>query len=126
MSEMIQDKSAVATTILQQLGGREFLIMTGSKNLVCDESSLRMRLIRNRSGANILKITLCGDDLYDMVFTYHRAPGYQLKDGKVLERKEVFKEIKRYEGVYCDMLHSLFTEVTGLETHLPKVTEKKV
>ena len=44
MSEMIQDKSAVATTILQQLGGREFLIMTGSKNLVYDENSLRMRL----------------------------------------------------------------------------------
>ena len=100
--------------------------MTGSKNLVYDENSLRMRLTRNRSGANILKITLCGDDLYDMVFTYHRAPGYQLKDGKVLERKEVFKEIKRYEGVYCDMLHSLFTEVTGLETHWPKVAEKKV
>lgn len=126
MSEMMQDKSAAAKTILQQLGGLEFLIMTGSKNLVYDENSLRMRLVRNHSGANILKITLRWNDLYDMVFTYHRAPGYRVKDGKVFERPEVCREIKRYEGVYCDMLRSLFTEVTGLETHLPKVTEKKM
>lgn len=126
MSEITQDKGTVARTILQQLGGREFLMMTGSKNLVYDENSLRMRLVRNHSGANLLKITLRWDDLYDMVFTYHRAPSYRVKDGKVFERKEVFKEIKRYEGVYCDMLRPLFSEVTGLETHLPKVTEKKV
>ena len=125
MSETAQDKSVVARTILQQLGGREFLMMTGSKNLVYDETSLRMRLARNHSGANILKLTLHWDDLYDMVFIYHRAPSYRVKDGKVHERKEVLREIKRYEGVYCDMLCSLFTEVTGLETRLPRVTEKK-
>lgn len=125
MSETTQDKSAVARTILQQLGGREFLMMTGSKNLVYDETSLRMRLAHNHSGANILKLTLRWDDLYDMVFIYHRAPSYQVKDGKVHERKEVLREIKRYEGVYCDTLCSLFTEVTGLETRLPRVTEKK-
>ena len=31
------------------------------------------------------------------------------------------EEVKRFEGVYCDMLCSLFTEVTGLETRMPKV-----
>lgn len=40
----------VAKTILEQLGGSRFLALTGSRNLVGDDTSLTMRLARNKSG----------------------------------------------------------------------------
>ena len=53
MSSTADERRQVADQILQQLGGREFLTMTGCKNLAYDANSLRMRLSRNISGANI-------------------------------------------------------------------------
>jgi hypothetical protein len=47
---------AVATTILQQLGGNRFLIMTGAKDLVGNDDSLTMRLPRN--GKNVGRVTV--------------------------------------------------------------------
>ena len=120
MDDLKNEKIQVAKQILMQLGGQEFLITTGSKDLVYDWNSLQMRLPRNASGANSLKITLGGDDLYDVVFSYHRAASYRVKDGKVVEYPEIHKEIWRYTGVYWDMLRSIFTEVTGFDTHLPR------
>ena len=114
-------KRNVAETILQQLGGRVFLMMTGCKNLVYDAQSLRMRLTKNQSKANYLKITLCDDDTYEMLFFYDRPPRYQVRNGKVLEQSGVHREIARFDGVYCDMLCPIFTQVTGQETHLPFV-----
>jgi len=113
----------VAKEILAQLGGRKFLLMTGCKDLVGDEKSLRMRLARNKSRANYLEITLGGDDLYTMRFYYFRKGHYKVlpEQGKVLEVPMVEKEIKRVEGVYCDMLCSIFTDVTGLETRMPRI-----
>ena len=34
----------VAQTILQQLGGNKFVVMTGSKNFIAGENFLRMNL----------------------------------------------------------------------------------
>ena len=121
MGSGTDDRRQVAEQILMQLGGREFLLMTGCKKLVYDESSLRMHLARNCSGANILKITLGSDDLYEVVFSYHRAPGYKIKDGKVFERPEINRDVARYEGVYDTMLRPIFSEVTGMDTHMPRI-----
>ncbi len=118
-----ESKLTVAKKILAQLGGNQFLLMTGCKNLVGDENSLRMRLAKNKSKANFLQITLGGNDFYTMRFFYYRAGRYKVlpKEGKVVEIPEKEEEVKRFEGVYSDMLCSLFTEVTGLETRMPKV-----
>lgn len=93
-----------ATTILKQLGGRRFIAMTGTKNLVCNEKdeSLSMELKRNNLKAKYLRITL-RNDLYDMEFFS-------------INRK--FDLVSKYkiEGVYADMLQSVFTEQTGLYT----------
>ena len=125
----IPDNSAfpsVAEQILLQLGGRRFVAMTGSSHFLADEDSLSMRLIRNQSGANRLRITLRGDDLYDMSFFYYRLPQYRVRNGKVVETPEMHREIKTYEGVFCDQLRELFTEVTGLETQMPHIILKEV
>lgn len=92
----------VAQTILTQLGGNRFIAMTGSKQFMAGENFLRMRLSRNKSGANMLKISLNSLDTYDLEFL------------KVA--KNDFKTVKTVRGVYNDMLQDIFTSETGLYT----------
>lgn len=105
--------ACVATTILQQLGGRRFAMMTGSKDFMKADNgnTLMMRLARNKTSANRLSITYMeGEDLYKMRF-------YRVTTSrKTFETKT--KDIKVLEGVYCDMLEDTFTSVTGLYTRL--------
>lgn len=95
----------IAQTILAQLGGNRFLMMTGSKNLVATGEGLRMQLTKNSCKAKWLYITLNGSDLYDMEF---------VTVDKNLDR--IVK--KQHNDVYCDQLQELFTEATGLYTSL--------
>lgn len=92
--------SEVAKTILEQLGGNRFLALTGSHSLVGGNNFLQMKLRRNATRANSLKITLNSMDTYDVVFATVSVRGWK-----------VLKEIK---GVYCDQLMDIFEEVTGL------------
>ena len=94
----------VAQTILTQLGGNRFIAMTGSKQFIAGENFLRMRLSRNKSGANMLKINLNSLDTYDLEF--------------IKVSKNDFKTIKTVHGVYNDMLQDIFTSETGLYTKL--------
>lgn len=97
----------IATEILNQLGGTKFIIMTGSKNLQYSKDDpyyLSMQLARNKSGAKYLTIRLNTLDLYDMTFM-------KIKDNKLVN-------VAQHTGIYHDMLQSIFTKVTGLDTHL--------
>ena len=95
----------VAKTILEQLGGNKFCMMTGAKNLAGDENSLSMRIGRNSSNSNYLKITLNSMDLYDMEFA---------KVSRMGEKKSVTE----YSDVYNDMLTDVFRKHTGMYTKL--------
>ena len=46
----------IANTILQQLGGHGFTVMTGSRNYINLGNGLQMSLARNKTSANRLKI----------------------------------------------------------------------
>ena len=94
----------VAKTILSQLGGNKFVAMTGAKNLAGDENSLSMRIGRNSSNSNYMKITLNSMDMYDIRFS--RIVKYQEKN------------IKEYNNVFNDMLTKIFTSHTGMYTRL--------
>lgn len=107
----------VANTILEQLGGKRFALMTGSKNFIGDKDSLTMTLVRNKSGANRLKITLdFGSDTYIMRFYKFSPSRYSTKKQKYTEQKE--KDVYVADDVYCDMLQEIFTNITGLDTRL--------
>jgi hypothetical protein len=95
---------SVAKTILQQMGGNQFAVMTGSKNFIAGENSLSMKLSRNSSGANYLRITLNGKDLYDMEFISIR--------GTSMKTKHSFNDL------YNDMIVDIFEKTTGLYTKL--------
>ena len=63
----------IAKTILQQIGGRRFVAMTGSKDFIDMGNGLRMCLARNKTSANRLDIIYdAGLDLYNMRF-YRRT-----------------------------------------------------
>lgn len=96
------NKMEVAKTILSQLGGNKFAMMTGSKNFIAGKDSLSMKLTRNISGGNYLRITLTPLDVYKMEFI-------SLRGAKMTTKKE-------FENVYCDQLQSIFTKATGLYT----------
>ena len=68
------ENQQIASIILQQLGGRRFVAMTGAKCLVAIDNGLRFRIGRNGSKANMVNIVLRGDDTYTMTFLYVRNP----------------------------------------------------
>ena len=95
----------VAEEILRQLGGNRFRVMTGAKNFAGTDNSLRMRIGRNKTNANYMEVTLNSLDLYDVTFA------------KVTKMGEM-KSVREYNGVYNDMLVSLFESHTGMYTSL--------
>ena len=97
----------VANEILRQLGGREFIRMTGAKSLTGDASSLSMSIARNASGATRLKVTLNPNDLYDLEFG--RTYRHQLK------------LVAAHENVHVEDLRATFSGVTGMDTRLPRI-----
>lgn len=109
----------IAKTILQQIGGRRFVAMTGSHDFINLGNGLRMSLSRNKTSANRLVIdlwSLCkeiindeGADLYNVRF-YRQSMNHKTFEVTT-------NDIEKIEGVYCDMLEEIFTDVTGLYTH---------
>jgi len=93
----------VAQEILRQLGGKRFIVMTGSKNFVADKNLLGMKLARNSSGANYMRVKLNGLDLYDIEFLSIRGTN----EPKVKHQ---------FNDIYCDQLVNIFEETTGLYT----------
>lgn len=94
----------IAQTILEQLGGKRFIIMTGAKNLGAGENYLSFKIGRNPKGVTHVKITLTPMDLYDMEFFKVRGTS--------------FKKVSEIDGVYFDQLQDIFTDRTGLYTSL--------
>ena len=109
----------IATTILQQLGGKRFIVFTGAKDFLAIDNGLRFKIGRNTSKTNRIEITLNGADLYDMRFIKYRPFSIKVdhKKGEVKTIEEKIETIKEFNDVYFDQLQELFTDVTGLITH---------
>jgi hypothetical protein len=98
----------VAQTILDQLGGRQFLMMVGGKDLVSlsGDGGLALKFGSGaRNKANRVRVEYdYGSDTYNVEF------------GKIF--KHEWKTVSRHEGIYADMLQDLFTSETGFYTSL--------
>ena len=110
LSETIKTKPLIlewnAQTTIKQLGGNKFIAMTGAKNFVQDskKKSISFKIGRAKKSINYVRITLNGMDTYDMEFL--RARG-----GKITV-------VAKHKGIYNDQLQDIFTQETGLYTHL--------
>lgn len=106
--EHLNSENIIAKTILEQMGGHGFAAMTGSKHFIDLSNGLQMSLARTKTSANRLRVILDeATDTYTMCF-YRQS---MTKDFGIK-----VKEIAKHEGVYFDMLQSIFTQVTGLYT----------
>lgn len=98
------ERAEIATTILNQLGGKRFQVMTGARDFAATNAGIQFKIGRNSSKANIVVVDLNANDTYTLKF-FRFA-------------KMDLKELESFEGVYCDQLKELFTEYTGLATSL--------
>ena len=96
---------SVAKTILSQLGGNKFAVMTGAKNFVDCGDALSMRIGRNKTSSNYLKVTLNSMDLYDMKFSRVSPKGCE-------------RSITEYNNIFNDQLVKVFEKHTGMYTKL--------
>jgi len=98
----------VASEIYSQLGGREFIAMTGSKQFRYgedDNSNPFLQFILDQNEFNIhkyskVRIVLMPSDTYKLSF-------YQEDDSK-------HKEVHNVENIYCDQLKDIFELETNL------------
>jgi len=111
-------------TIAEQIGGNKFLAMTGSKFQYYGYNELgyvylMIKLTRNQSKAQYLKIQLNANDLYDLTFSRIKKTLTPLaKELSIKVYDEEIVIVKEYKDVYADMLQEIFTSVTGLYTRL--------
>ena len=95
----------VANTILEQLGGNRFSIITGAKNFSGDENSLSFSVPRTKGkygSVNYVKVVLNSMDTYDVYYRY--IHGMNTTDVAVSA------------GIYNYMLKESFETNTGLYT----------
>lgn len=95
----------IVTTIVNQLGGNQFVVMTGAQ-LMRDGAKLIVKF-KGSKVANYMTIVLNSMDTYDVHFSKVRA-------GKQTN-------IREYNGMYCDQIRGLFERVTGLRTSLSAI-----
>ena len=93
-----------AQTILDQLGGNSFSIMTGSKMFMSIDNGLQFSIGRNSLKCNKVRITLNINDLYDVSY-------YSTRGASVKVKREV-------TDIYAETLRQEIETATGLRTSL--------
>ena len=97
----------VAKTILEQLGGNRFKMMTGAHTFTGLPNGLSFRLPGGggfcKNGVNFVRIILNAEDTYDIEFVKLRGVKFYVK----AERK----------SIYAEDLRQVFTRETGIETN---------
>ena len=126
MTQTAQDKIKIGDyrAIVEQIGGNKFLVMTGSKFQYYGYDDLgyvylMIKLTKNQSKAQYLKIQLNGLDLYDLTFSRIKRTLTPLaKELGVKIYDEEVITVKEYTDICADMLQDIFTSVTGMYTRL--------
>lgn len=94
-----------ANMILAQLGGNRFCAMTGANSMVGGENMLQFKIGRGAiNKANTVRVELDDNDTYTVKF-------YSVRGMNV-------RQISEHSMVYADCLISLFSDQTGMATHL--------
>lgn len=98
----------IANTIWLQLGSNRFSLMTGCKPVCYGEKDGKVYLLmsvgKNSRSVNRFEVAYNErEDLYEVRF--------------MRERSGVTSVTAKYDGVYCDMLHTLFEQHTGISVN---------
>lgn len=104
------DSKQIAQTILEQLGGRKFIAMTGARHFSYDPSGvLTFRIPIGKYRA--CQIVVNDSDLYDVHFYNWNNRRTSVNYGQETSHED-------HHGVYCEDLRDVFEAATGLRTSM--------
>jgi hypothetical protein len=103
-----EERKQIADTILEQLGGRRFIAMTGAKNFVFDDNGSLSFQFDNKKKA--FRVILDPSDTYTVEYFKINARSKTFEGYSVKQATST--------GIYFDMLQFEFTRLTGFDTHL--------
>lgn len=109
----------VIETMLNQIGGNKFFVMTGCNHVVYDNKNneVKMSIPKNSGKVNTLRLKYdAAADLYNMEF-YKYTPGKLNTKTWAWTEDKVTNE-KHFTGVFADQLAKIFESVTGMYTRL--------
>ncbi len=106
MNRTREEQIEIANEIIKQLGGNHFRAMTGARDMMAIDKGLAFGIPRTK-GINKIRIILEPDDTYTVTFWHIQ-----------IRPKHDCRKISEHSMVYNDMLQSIFTAETGLDTHL--------
>jgi hypothetical protein len=99
-TERAAEQKEIAQTIMGQLGGNQFILLTGTKKVFISGNGVGIHIGQNPKRVTFVRVTLTDDDLYTIE--------------SVRVRKGEYTTLQSHAGVYADMLQDLFEEMTGL------------
>ena len=94
----------LAHLIYEQLGGKLFATLTGSKNFTSDDAGLLFEVARNDAHISKVQVSLNASGNYDMYF-------FKVKGDR-------WKTVCLHTDVIAEQLRYLFTKTTGLAVNL--------
>lgn len=101
----MSEAEQIARTILEQLGGNKFRVMTGAKNFSFGTSDLTFKLPIGNAAACRIELTSMDD--YTVTFFKREQLRTIVKNGGPTI-------LSKHDGVYVESLRELFERVTGL------------
>lgn len=96
-------ETTIAGTILNQLGGRRFVAMTGAHSILNLGNGLQVKF-KGSKRANVMRVELLECDLYTVRFYKMKGIDCPMVD--------------EYALVHAESLQTVFTRATGLYTSL--------
>lgn len=118
------ENKAIADTILQQLGDRQFVIMSGARNFTFAISNLRFNL--PIGPYKVVDVALEDSDLYTIRFWKTAGPRFKRGGMSVAEFDIAWARWRDsatvVTDVYCDGLADAVAKATGLVLRMPRVT----
>lgn len=101
-----EERLEVVNTILQQLGGNRFIVMTGAKQFVAIELGLMLTLPARlaKLGINKVRVELDASNTYTMTTL------------KVNARRDTAIEVQREMLIHCYRLEATFEGMTDVYT----------
>lgn len=102
-----EEQQAVARTIMSQMGGAQFALLTGARNFVAipgkaTRGGVQFSIPKGRGGINRVRVELDPSDTYNVEFGRVRVGDY--------------KAVSSHTNIYFDQLQDLFESETGLFT----------
>jgi hypothetical protein len=111
-----EEQIEIANEIQRQLGGARFRVMTGAKDMhALDDTtgpglSFRIPGTTTKNHITHIRVKLDPSDTYTMEFWAYRK--------QRIPGPPPMKKIAEHDMIYDDMLQDIFTEETGLYTHI--------